>query len=926
MIAKELNIILDYLNNPESNQANFDDFFDNGLKEEFFWRMAGNKNQFQIFKDVLNYNSHYFSDNLAAVVKHGVYTNIIHFSSRFLNQLSEFLRISLGDFSELIKIIDEFILISKDSLLNQSHMAWFISEVICELPSNLIKDEHLLFIANKTLSTDTSLVSHSIEKKLIPRLIENNEGEILFKVIDLILFNYKVVPNELDSQNTYSDTIMNFDPYALHGIINKENIRCFLELINNERLVLKIMSMIQKGYETNPFEFSSFNIPTIEETDQLWNHTSFSYLLVKFLREVLEEANPSPEFVINNLLKSENDTIKRVGIHAIGWHYNKLNFIFWEQIGNPLNTNELKHEVFVLLQRNAKLISKDQLTTLFNWIDTLDVESWNVHDSKEECEHHRSLVGKEYLAALTDVKEEFEFIIGSKKAELDKIYPHEREHPGYNSYHSMTSGYEVPDEESVFEANSENTEKLVHYILANESEWSSREQHGQLDRIRKVFTKRPELINDIQSIRQLNPKYFSEIMYGLERAFEEGGGFEWKAVFEIINFGLTSCDWESDDRVKRSFIGSSAWLIRAGVKNDDREISKEDLGLAKDICLSLLKLNVISPRLNNDPFFDVLNSPEGKVLEATINVLLRNARKFKTEKSDKWYPDLKEHYTSVFKNGNYNDAYMHHIGSFLPQITFLDRGWVKENIDYLFPKQDISNWRVAMSSYVKRNRTVYKDIFDILLNSGQFDYGIEVMTGDVKGISEFVQQIVVSSIANWEGQSITDKTSLINKLLNNGKPEQISGIISYFFINSIKQTENILPVWNAILQVPLDNESKQDVYKDLLKLIARIPNINVDYFYTIKATLSQIKDVSELYEPVRYLAKTEGNEDIENRAKLLMLCTSDNLDRHVMNSDFETIAEKLYIINRQLAEEFINNLVSKRVFSLLDIYRKHYKN
>lgn len=919
MIIRELNTILGYILNPNKESVEFSWVFDDGIKEEYFWRTVKGNNQ-AVLRDILEYDDSIFRSKLDSLLVEGGYTNNTHFSIRFLYEYAQEINEITPELELIVSNIDEFIEKTKGLDLTNVRGTWFISEIITELPLELITNEHLNFLASKSLINDSNLVSYSVENRLLPRVIEAKNKEIAIAIIDKVLFNY--VLNESSDEGKIPDESYSiFDSHSFSSIIESGKVEQLTEFINLYDLTLSALNTLRRLSELKPYECSSFHIPSIEDSDQLWNKNSFSLLTVRFIRNILDSSEANREFVESELLGSDHSILNRIGIHTIGTHYNQLSELFWGwSDGNPLDRTELKHEIFTLLQRNKNELHDDEIDILFTWIDTMHIEPWHEENTKEDLEHQRSLIGKEYLDGLTNSENSISDRVAIKRNELDEIYPHRRENPGWNSHFSMSSGHDYPDDTATFIEYLKDTRTFVGYIQGKESEISSREHQGQLERIRNAFIQNPHFIEDVEAMNELGTMYLSDVYYGLERAFEEGKEIDWESAFKVSRNALYKKPWDSSGRNKRAFVGSLARLIRTGVKQDSRDFPEENLVDAKNLCIELLELRIESQRLNNDPFFDILNSPEGKVLEATINVSLRYGRQFKSDQKDKWFPDLKDYYSNIFTKREYNDAFIHHVGSYLPQIAYLDIEWVKSNINYLFPKQDKKNWILAMSSYVKRNRTVYKDIFNILLKEGHYEFGLRVMRNDQKGISEFVQQIVISSIANWEGQRLNDEDSLINLLFDTGSSEQINGVISYLFVESAERTRFILPFWKKILESNKRLED-QGILRNVLKLIHRIKHIDESYYAIISETLAKIEDKAEMYEAVRYLAISDG-DDFEFRAKLIMEATANNLDHYHISNQFEELLKKLLMNKSSLADDFANDLVSKRVFSLTNVYRQ----
>ena len=916
MIIESLNKIRNYVLRPESIPIDYAYVFSNEIFEEYFWKKASDHNQLQIFNKVLHFDSDYFINKFKKIIEEKQWTQADYWSVLFIRKLSISIYNNSEDFTSLISLVDEFIDVVYRNEAPEQQSLWFIADTIIYFPLESITDNYLKFISEKTLVNHPSMVANSIEEKLVPRIIEEKNVRLAKSLIKDVLFAYdKEQGNESDYR--FGGGIR-FDSYILSRIIDKENIRSFKELIGAEKLAEIIINILVDLSNKDYFGFSSLGLPSIEDTNQIWDKYAFTYLAMKFLRDFVEIENPDAEFVKDKLLSSNTKVIKRIGIHTVNFYYNDLKNIFWE-LENPLSDNELKHEIFYLLEKNANTISSDQLNQLEGWIDKIKVEKWGEDQTDEDLNRSRALIGKEFLAALSDIDESLRDQVKKKKLELDSIHPYDREHPGFNSYSTSTIGHDYPDTYDAYKSNTKTLDDLVTYF-SKEDKWSEPEKEGQGSLLQETFSNRPDFIENTKKLFELNIRYFESVIYGLQKAFETGKSIDWKSFFEIVNKILES---KIDEDYRKNLVGYISWLLREALKDDknERGIFNKDIEIAKDILLQFLKLDYRSKRLNKDPQLDILNSTEGKVLDATVSLLLRNARLNKKEQEDKWLPEIKEHYTTIIQSKGCTDAYINNITKFLPQFGYLDKSWVENNIDFIFPRTDIKLWKLAMTTYTRMTNSVYKDIFDILLHHGHYDFGISVMKGDDEGVDGFVEQIVVAYIAGWEGQQLTNKESLINKLLNNGDTKQIIHIITSIFRYRGEISEKVLPLWKAILVSKFEKNSEQMILKELLKLINKIDLIDDESYDIIKANMDRIEVKDDLYVPIRYLTNSES-EDIEKRMNLLMIGTSDNLEEHHMQNIFAEMAEKVYPTNPKLTNAFLENLVSKRVFSLIDVYNK----
>ena len=194
MIINKLNKIQNYLNKPESTIVELGEVFIIPVCEEFFWKKASAQNQYAIFQNVIQYDSEYFIRNFKRIIEEKQWTQSEYWSILFIRELNK----QNSDFSSLIKIVDEFIDIVNQNDADEQQSLWFIADTIMYFPLNSISDSHIKFISEKTLVNRPSMVSNTIERELLPRVIEAKNKELLIKIINDLLFAHceKPTPHE----------------------------------------------------------------------------------------------------------------------------------------------------------------------------------------------------------------------------------------------------------------------------------------------------------------------------------------------------------------------------------------------------------------------------------------------------------------------------------------------------------------------------------------------------------------------------------------------------------------------------------------------------------------------------------------------------------------------------------------------------------
>lgn len=889
--------------------------FDSVIEEEFFWISVSNKNKTHIFKLLIDYNKDYFINSLIELKKDITY-NQIHFRIfRFLIEVSKEsdkkndLFVNLNETT--LFLID---IINGSLLANKQQIMFFISDIILELPLEYVNKKHIDFLSNFSLSSNISFIGSTIIEKFIPRIIENKNAELLFIVLDRIVFSINVENYKEDSYRT------GYDGYSASRILNENTVLEVSKLIGENNLLDFTIAKISAIIERVPYNFSHLGISTIEDSSQILDKDKYEYILIKFLRIQLE-VNKFGNSIIESLLKSKYSIFKRLAVFYLNKNYEKESGIFWAAATSDFFANpEIKHEVFMLLKNNANSINKVDFLTLSSSLDGMREIVINETLSKEEIIYYNTYLAKEYLLALKDCKSDLASNIEEKLKEVEKIVPTEIAHPGYSTYFESSIAIDKNREE--FSQNINVTDLPAFLDIAEKGfqDMNERDALILVNRINYLLRNNiPLILENQEKLIKIGLENFYELPNFFEKAWEDRIEIDWADVFSF--FGkVINTNYSKNPKAYYPFISYCSWLIRSTTKNDEHALEGDALVAAKDLCVIFLNLRIENERLNADPFFDILNSTDGKIFDAVVNLLLRNARLNKTKADkDKWFPDVKAFYTDTLNQGKQTDAMIWSISMYLPQFGYLDMNWLSEHIHQIFPKEKNELWVLAMRGYHKFCNQVYKSIYDLLLSGGHYDAALTVFKDEQHGTDDVMEHVVMAYIANWPGSEIENTESIIYKVLQSGNRAQIHGLINFFLKNKHFDNGKMLALWRAILNSIAVSDKL--VYNDLLLLVGELKDFNDESFELAKDTLNNITTNQVLFRLVTNLLEMENANPI-NRAKLLLEIPESDFTIYYEREDFEKLAQIVINTDFDFGKEFIKKLIEKRLFNLLDIYNK----
>ena len=889
----------------------------NWIEEEYFWLCAqDSKRKLEIFLMFWTLDGSYFKELIEVRFCSEEQSPSKFMAMRFLMLLAEE-NYKNDEVNEPLIEITQLLTQNSGSIdWNKHGIDYLVSQTISYLPL-IILDENYIKLLKRLVGLPNDISAYSITERLIPRSINEGEVELIERLICEFVLKFTI--SDVGSIKPY------IDPYKTLSFIESDAFKNMVELLGIEIIFDWFDQSILEIKDKMPYEMSSISFPSIEDTDQLWDRHSFKYALLKFIRDAMETDSANADIVFNKLWNSDFDFYRRLAIHIINFHFKDLKGLFWIKLGNPFKDTLLKHELFVLLQNHSKNFSENEILKILEWLEKIVVEKLNDEETKDDLKRHKAIVIKEYLAALTDLDRDKQLIINNKLTELDKINPARREHPGYNVYSETKWGHDYPDTQEEFEKRTATTASLATYFEEGRNSWTKYEIEGQLERLQNKVTLKPEFVNDVEPIIEMDINAKSNIISGFTKAIETQKEVDLAKAFKIVESELQKIQKIEIGFPQDIFLGNTCWLLREIGKNNSLSVSDEQLHQAKDISLLILKLETTLEQRNQDIIFDIINSTRGKAFDAMLSLMLRNGRA-NPEKPDKWFDDVKEYYSSILQENKQDECFLYSVSGHLPHFSYLDITWLEQNIDWIFPLEDIEKWTYAMFFYTRLNSRVYSNLFKLLMSHGHYEKGIEIFAGSIKGVNDFVKHVIISHLSKYEGQQLGGENSLIEKVLKNGNKEQIKAIVNFLYTNDGYDRSMILPIWERIINSELHFEDKQEVINNLPSLISKIQTFDKKTTLLIESTLAQIEGEYDKHRSLEHVLKVEEDQkDILNRAKIAMRLFNQYTDGFYKD-EIADFTRTLYNKDSSVANDFVNDLLGKGAFYLLEIYEEFNKH
>jgi len=807
---------------------------------------------------------------------------------------------------------------------------WAVVKIIFSLPIEKIANDHIEFIRIALRSKwDTTLVASEISKTILSKLVNKKAENLILQLLDVILDYRKIKEKPLFvEKETYEYTFI-MDEYWLKEALKKHKLGIAkLCSIKAARIAINKIKSILKEDKS---QFDNIWIPTIEDHPQTAFPDRYECQLVYFVRDMFEHSEPQKiKEEIKNMLKEEHPIFKRIALHIINYHYKDLNELFWSWKGNPLEESQLKHELYELFKSNCSSFSKEQINKVLQWIESKKYYiPEEIKDDKDQVEKILAYRKKEWLSALLSTRDSD--VLSSYK-KYDQINPAELDHPGFVFWTENKWGYESPVAKD--ELLNKSSEEIAEYLISFKATTGWMDIEGLSDTFRDCVSENPEKFTDnIKPFLNIPRIYQHALLLGLNEAWRSKKELNWQVVFDFISKLLTLDNFWNEEykdyNYRNWIISRIAELIEDGTKDDNHAFDPELLPEAEKILLILAEKTESDLPDVSDLVTSVLNSTKGKIFSAMINYSLRYARLYKRENEERWVNNIKEDFTKrLNREIELSLEFSVVLDGYLPYLYWLDKKWVIENINEIFPKDNDIHWKAAFTGYLFYSSVVYKDLYFLLRKNEHYAKAIKTEFSDSHITERLVQHICIGYLEDWE--RLEDKESLIFQLIENKDINQLSAMVSFFWMLRDKLIDKIKikvkPLWKTLYELVRQNEENPKYQKpisNLSKWLSLIDKIDDEIFEWLKLSAKYVDRDYNTPFFIEYLLK-HVSETPAKVGKIYLEMLNANIYPDYKKEDIQEIVHLLYDNNEKEITDRICNLYGAKGFDFLkDIYETH---
>jgi len=837
--------------------------------------------------------------------------------------------------SALVETID-LIISSLNGKEERNHIIdLYLVQIIFSLPVEKITEVHFRFL-RKALRRN-NLVSSEISGTALPKLINKEAAEHILHLLEIVLDYKKEETTSVLGKGKRIEYSSIMDEYWLQKALEKytKDIAELCGIRAAEIAINKIKAIVSEDKR----QFNVIWIPTIEDHPQSMTFSDrYECQLVRFVRDVLETFPPEKiRNKVEKFLKEEHSIFRRLAIHIINYHYDALNDLFWQLDENPLKQELLKHELYELFKNHAEKFDKEHINKVISWIEELsiDKEDLDREYTEEQIEQMIASQRKEWLTAILHLDNPK---VKSLYEKYNQLYPYEIKHPGFLFWMEEVEIRDSKERKRLYTEFLEKSNKeIVQFLIDYRGNLGEIDREDLADIFRDSVASNPEkFISELEMFLNIPSLYQHALLWGFLKAWESGHDIDWIEVFNFIENLLDSKDfWIGRSKLinyENWIISRIAEIIENISKRENFCLSEELSTKIEKILLTLIENTESVLEGKEDLITAVLNSPKGKVVSAVIDYSLRCMKERKTKRLQTIKGEFSRRLNRKFEPSLEFSVVL---GERLLDLYRIDKNWVIENINKIFPKDDEQHWKAAFTGYLFFTRVIYRSIYNLLKENGHYEKALTTIPFDSSFTEQLVQHICIAYL-----QSLEDKESLIYKLIEKSNVKQLSALVNYFSLlnRRKKNIANFVDKVEFLLRKLYDIAIKKEQEPDYQELLAKLPNIvflidriDKEIFEWLKISVKYFNRSFPPLEFLKYmLSKVHTNP--KEIGWLFLYLTEMEIYFTYRKKDVQKLVETLYEKGeKETANKICNSYgimfsQSGSMDFLYEIYKKHNKD
>ncbi len=800
---------------------------------------------------------------------------------------------------------------------------WAITKIYAIVPDGVLElkdiDRVLLFLQSQSRTPVDSEVCVS----LLPHLLRAKNKELTLALYDTI------ISWRWETRVGREEPIPLVDEYWLSETL-KRHLSTITDLIASEaaQSTVGVMRAILKR---DARAFHIISIPALDLLERYELPDRYEGILVAAARDsIVAGVVQSPEegrTIVRDLLQDSHPIFRRLGLNTVAEQWPILKDEFWSFASRSLPADRfVAPELRALVRKNFASFEEGQKKGWVEWIDSAPY--WTPEEVKQDSEHEGRYLARLKLRQLSGIRgkgyspadalyERYAKVVGAEVGEEDDVI--------WSGPVSV-----VTAEESVSSKLLEmSIPEMVQFLTSQPQEqalWHRRDIEGSLNRAAETTPEK--FIAGIAAFHVVSADHKAALIRGLVDARKAGRTYDWAPLLGFCR-KLTSVEsfWTGEPHPQLE--EDVAEVIIVGTTTEGDSLEAELLPEAEAIILTMLAHTRTSVVDESRAVSETVNSPKGRVLLAAITYSLRVARLKKDKAvSPGWPPAIREEFSRRLDR-QYDDSleFSVSLGQYLIYLHSLDKVWLEQHIDEVFPKGSERHWRAAFGGYLAHG-TVYSELYDLLRKRNHYR---KALTAEFE---PWVRKRLVDHICFGylrDAERLDDPTSMIRSLIGAWDVESVRDIIMFFWIrrkdSQPPDSSKALAVWKLVSEhyeqkLDLTTEEKVTVSR-LAMMSVHLDSIDERALRWLKLTAKYVDrghDTATLVENLDRLADTSPRD-----AGLVLLEMLNNDiypdydSKHIISA-----VEKIYKAGEKTIGNSISNLYLARGHEFLrSVFRQH---
>lgn len=690
-----------------------------------------------------------------------------------------------------------------------------ILSIMATIPGRNINNTHLLFIKKLLFNSfNNEIFITVIYESILPNLLKSKNKLIAVKLVEIIV---EYIFNNRNEQHYHNDMmIFYFQEMMRH---NQLNIMSAYPIEFAQILIKQTRKFV--NHEKN--EYHLFFYTSVERLNER-QVENVELVLLEVLRDIFIKNNKLLKKELNELLDDKRYILNRIAYYVINKKYIQYSVVFWQSI-KKIKTSHYNQEFIELLQSKSHLFTDVQLKKLCKLIENIIVDI--------EFNGGKAFIQYELINCLK---------ASNNQIIIERI----------NFYKNL-----IPPENQPLQKKKklENkvTQKKEHNVASVKS---AKEKINMLKKytIDNISTEELRVItNDVKANYELYYKILprlTNISCSIHDAIITAYEDLWKNENEvdinlIMNFYnnlvkkeniLIENFREGEINYCNRFIYSICNFILEGYKTDSYSFDSSQISICKNILLNLHKIIKSECGDPEHALFQYLNSSVGKYFDAIVNVSLFELRNNISKEWDIKFKSIVENYLMRFEE-NYEFDLM--LGIYYRNLLFLDKKWLEENFDRVFPIGLEKHWKATMIGFLWRLQSVDKELYKKLKQKGHLEKLITAKFKEKNIEEKFYQYVCIAYLNDIEKFS---EDSILWKIIHQKDISKINYIIWFIWTLRKDKTQGndkkYKVLWKTFEGLKYDSKTEQaEVYSQLCLWIDYINDFDSEAISLIKKIL-----------------------------------------------------------------------------------------